>query len=224
MAETTGVVVPAVPESGRRSTSALGRTVVAGALTATDPAGARAAQRETDWRRGYPVHFKRMVEVGFDNEAAAVRIARDGLATLHEQMRYRDAADSSDSPLADVFDRDVPDPLVTSLVEGRNQPESEFSLPYKGERLRGDDVRRQLDAWVRAGAMEHRPPMPCVRCSIIPSGSRCRAARWSRSARPRRWGRCRRCCDGARPSPPSIFRDPSCGGGSSISPDRAADG
>ncbi|QHC00340.1 hypothetical protein EK0264_08635 [Epidermidibacterium keratini] len=156
MAEPTGVVVPAVSESGRRSTSALGRAVVAGALTATDPAGARAAQRETDWRRGYPVHFKRMVEVGFDDEAAAVRIARDGLASLHDQMRYRDSADAdaADVPLGEVFDNEVSDPLVTSLVEGRNQPEAEFSLPYKGERLRGDGVRRQLDAWVREGAME----------------------------------------------------------------------
>ena len=36
----------------------------------------------------------------------------------------------------------------------RPRPTRELTLPYHGERLRGDDLRRQLDAWVAAGVVE----------------------------------------------------------------------
>ena len=49
---------------------------------------ARPPQRETDWRRGYLVHFRRLVEAGLSGGEAARRIAADGLASLHERMRY----------------------------------------------------------------------------------------------------------------------------------------
>ena len=53
------------PETGgTRSTSALGRAVVADALRAADPVGAQAAERETNWRQGYLTHFRRLVEAG----------------------------------------------------------------------------------------------------------------------------------------------------------------
>ena len=47
--EQSGVVFP-VGDDGRRSTAAVGRAVVADALRAVDPAGARAAEQETNWR------------------------------------------------------------------------------------------------------------------------------------------------------------------------------
>jgi hypothetical protein len=58
--ELTGVVFPASAD-GRRSTSALGRAVVADALRPVDPAGALGAEHETNWRSGYLVHFRRLI-------------------------------------------------------------------------------------------------------------------------------------------------------------------
>ncbi|MGZ6788231.1 MAG: hypothetical protein ACXVEL_17955 [Nocardioidaceae bacterium] len=46
-----GVVFPRAAD-GRRSTSEVGRAVVADALRRTDPAGARAAEQETGGRSG----------------------------------------------------------------------------------------------------------------------------------------------------------------------------
>lgn len=40
-----------------------------------DPAGALAAEQETAWRSGYPVHFRRLVEAGLASRAAALRVA-----------------------------------------------------------------------------------------------------------------------------------------------------
>ena len=76
----TGVVFPVIGSS--RSTSALGRTVVADALRGVDPVGARAAEGETSWRTEYRFHFRRLVEAGLLSSAAAVTIARNGLAEL----------------------------------------------------------------------------------------------------------------------------------------------
>src|SRR5215813_9214517 len=84
--ESAGVVFP-LSADGRRSTSAVGRAVVADALRATDPAGALGAEHETNWRSGYLVHFRRLIEAGLDSKQAWLAIARGGLDSLHTRMR-----------------------------------------------------------------------------------------------------------------------------------------
>jgi hypothetical protein len=148
----TGVVFPVV--DGRRSTSATGRSVVVDALAAADPVGSGAAARETSWRQGYLPHFRRLVEAGLTSPDAALRIAGDGLASVHDRMRYRDGEVREERALGDALASPVADPHVTATVDGRGEPEPELSLPYHGRRLAGGDLRRQLDAWVEAGVVE----------------------------------------------------------------------
>ena len=81
-----GLVFPADAE-GRRSTSSVGRGVVADALRSTDPTGARAAEQATAWRTDYLVHFRRLVEAGLGSRQAAVSMAQGGLDSLRERMR-----------------------------------------------------------------------------------------------------------------------------------------
>jgi hypothetical protein len=147
-----GVVFPRV-EDGSRSTSALGRAVVADALRRVDPAGARAAERETNWRTGYLVHLRRLVEAGLASPAAALDIAQDGLGSVHARMRVA-AAGGDDLPLDEALTGRPGRALGTARVRGTAAPERELSLPYRRERLRGDALLRQVDAWVRAGVAE----------------------------------------------------------------------
>ena len=149
MSEELGVVFPAGPD-GRRSTAALGRAVVADALRPVDPAGALSAEQETNWRAGYLVHFRRLVEAGLASPGAALAIAGAGLGSLHERMRVAGAA--GEHGLGRL--RHEPAPLGTVTVAGEGEPETELSLPYRGTRLRGDDLRRRLDAWVADGVVE----------------------------------------------------------------------
>jgi hypothetical protein len=44
--------------------------------------------------------------------------------------------------------------LHTVEVRGTAEPERELSLPFHGQRLRGDALLRQLDGWVTAGVIE----------------------------------------------------------------------
>jgi len=146
-----GVLVPEV--DGARSTSALGRTVVAAALQPVDPVGARGARSETSWRRAYLVHFRRLVEAGLDSRDAALAIAGGGLDALYAQMRY----DTGDGEVAvgeaasAAFDGE---PLGTQTVTGAGEPQRDLVVPYRGKRLAGDDLHRQLDRWVAGGIVE----------------------------------------------------------------------
>jgi len=151
-----GVVFPSDPATGRRSTTLVGRAVVADALRAHDPVGAASAERETSWRQGYLPHFRRLVEAGLVSDAAAVGIARDGLVSLHGRMRW--AGPEGDVPLPDAFASRDAEGAVPSLgsetLRGEGDAERTLSLPYGGERLSGDALRRRLDAWVEAGTVE----------------------------------------------------------------------
>ena len=150
--ELTGVVFPATAD-GRRSTSAVGRAVVADALRATDPAGALGAEHETNWRSGYLVHFRRLIEAGLASKAAWLAIARDGLDSLHARMRVA-APGGDEAGLGSLLTAPGRHRLVTATVHGTGEAEAGFSLPYHGERLRGDALARKLDAWVTAGIVE----------------------------------------------------------------------
>jgi hypothetical protein len=139
--------------SGARSTSALGRSVVADALRSVDPVGSQAAQSETNWRTGYAVHFRRLVEAGLGSGDGARMIAAEGLASLHERLRWG-ARGGDEGPLTSVRSAPAGRDLATSVVRGTAPAEESLSLPFRGGRLRGDDLQRQVDAWVAAGVVE----------------------------------------------------------------------
>lgn len=147
--EQHGVVFPS-DAAGSRSTSAVGRIVVGDALRAVDPVGARAAERETAWRSEYLLHFRRLVEAGLGSPEDAIGIARAGLESLHGRMQVRGSGE--ERTLAD-WPGGVGD-FEEVEVTGTADPLEELVLPYRGDRLRGDAIRRQIDSWVAAGVVE----------------------------------------------------------------------
>jgi hypothetical protein len=125
--------------------------VLADALREVDPVGARATEQETSWRSGYVAHFRRAVEAGLGSRQAAVSLAHAGLRSLHSRMPVV-GADEAEHPL-----RQWPEdagPLTGRVVTGTRPPETELTLPYHGERLRGDALRRRVDVWVAGGVVE----------------------------------------------------------------------
>ena len=150
--DAAGVTFP-VAADGRRSTLALGRAVVADALSRVDPAGALDASREANWRSGYPAYFRRLIEAGLTSRQAAISIARDGLASLQQRMRVI-SRDGAETGLDALVLAPAQCRLTTVTVAGSGMAETELSVPYRGERLSGRDLLRQLDAWVAAGVIE----------------------------------------------------------------------
>ncbi len=130
------------------STSAAARTIVGDALRQADPVGARSVENETNWRRNYLTHFRRAVEAGIGDASAATSIAADGLRTAHEQMQFDGGALQTaitGTPLSQAFH--------TQTIKGDGETETELTLPYRGERLRGKALLDQLDEWSTRGVI-----------------------------------------------------------------------
>src|ERR1700689_2879474 len=150
--EVGGVVFPASAD-GRRSTSAVGRAVVADALRQVDPAGALDAEHDTDWRTGYLVHFRRLVEAGLASKDSAVSVARGGLESVHRQMRVVHEG-GEETGLGSLLSAPAHRLVATVTMAGTGRAESELSLPYHGERLHGSALLRRLDMWAEGGVIE----------------------------------------------------------------------
>ena len=194
--ELAGVVVAAGPD-GRRSTTALGQAVLAAALRPVDEPGAAAVERATSWRSDYPAHFRRLVEAGLPDPKSWLTVAESGLAELDRQLRLA-RADGTEDALPAALTEPAGRELDTAEVAGTGEPERELVLPYRGRRLRGDELRRQLDDWVAAGVVEPSLRRGGRRRGRAPRVAAAgRAARWPCSAPGPRWARCRACCAGA---------------------------
>ena len=150
--EPAGVVFPASAD-GRRSTSAVGRAVVADALRQADPAGALGAEQDTNWRAGYIRHFRRLVEAGLASRDAAVSVARDGLGSVHQRMRVVHAG-GEETGLSALVSAPAEQCFTAVTVPGTGQAAEELSLPYHGDRLSGSALLRRLDTWVGSGVIE----------------------------------------------------------------------
>jgi hypothetical protein len=140
-------------DDGRRSTSVVGRAVVADALRAVDPTGALDAAHETNWRSGYLLHFRRLLEAGLASRQASLGVASAGLAALHARMVAVDAS-GAELPLVAWAGSEPAQHLETVQLTGTGAPERQLSLPFRGERLSGDALHERLDAWVTAGVVE----------------------------------------------------------------------
>ena len=154
MSASTGVVFPRI--DGERRTGVTARAILADALRPVDPVGASAVERETQWRAHYPQHFRHVVEASLLTDDAASTIAKAGLASLHERMKWSPSASAEvvDQSLSAALSGSDEPTLETEYVRGEGEPETELTLPYRGERLRGDQIRRRLDAWALSGVVE----------------------------------------------------------------------
>ena len=137
---------------GRRSSTAAGQAVGAAALRPVDPAGAAAAERAGDWRKEYVPHFRRLVEAGLPTPRDWLDIARCGLAEVDRRLRVR-RPDGTEADLSAGLTEPADRRLETVPATGAADP-AEFTLPYRGELLRGDGIRRAVAGWIDAGVAE----------------------------------------------------------------------
>ena len=149
---TLGIAFPAQSDGGR-STTSTGRSIVADALRGVDPVGARAAEQETAWRSRYLLHFRRLVETGLATPEAWCAIADAGLDSVGARMRVVTVA-GEDLPIASMAEMVSSKALDTIEVRGRQEPDREFTLPYRGSRLSGANLSAQLEQWARQGVLE----------------------------------------------------------------------
>ncbi|MDQ4124225.1 MAG: hypothetical protein M3134_01310, partial [Actinomycetota bacterium] len=149
--ETTGAVDFRAHE-GRRSSQAVGKAVFAEAAGSVDASLAAAVERQSDWRKTYLSPVRKLVEAGARSGKDALRIASEGLDAVHRNLVF--ARGESETPLLEAVGTDAPAAFDTGTVSETEDREREVVVPYRGSALRGDALRRRLDAWVETGVIE----------------------------------------------------------------------
>ena len=147
----TGIAFPE-GASGRRSTTATGRAIFADAVRGIDPMLAARIEHTDDWRSGYLEPVRDVVVRATGSADAALSIAAEGLASVHRRFAFE--REGRQLSLGEAMARYREPGFASVTIEGQQLPERELSLPYRGRRLFGDELRRQVDAWVAGGIAE----------------------------------------------------------------------
>jgi len=145
-----GVVFPR-EHDGRRSTTATGRAVWADAVRGVDPALAQRIEAAPDWRKDYVDLVVEHTAAAARTATGAVEVARAGLTSLAGRMQYDQEGRSGTVDVAVRSGLGAPD---VETVRGGGTRVQELVVPYAGQQLSGDALRRQLDTWVERGTIE----------------------------------------------------------------------
>jgi hypothetical protein len=137
---------------GRRSSQFVGKRVFADAARNVDASLAEGIERESDWRKNYFRYVRVLVELGARSSKNALRIASDGLASLHDNLVFiRDGEETAIDPAYENY-RDPR--FQTATIGGERGGSHTLVVPKQDTELHGDALRHQLDAWVTADIIE----------------------------------------------------------------------
>jgi hypothetical protein len=145
-----GVQFPLV--DGQRSTQRTSRDVFAHSAAAVDADLAASIRAEERWRTAYPTYLRRLTERAAVSPAAGVAVARSGLDRIHATFEF--VEDTKARPLADAMTSPSGDALTTRTVAGNGTGSSGLVVPYRGARLRDEDLLRAARDWQHRGLVE----------------------------------------------------------------------
>lgn len=137
---------------GRRSSQRAGTAILADAVRSVDPDLASAIAKTSEWRKHYMRPFTDTVIAGATSSKNALRIATDGLDSVHEHLTF--VRDEQELRLDEAFETFTTPVYDTEVIEGTGRRVTELRVAYKGETLAGDALLRRLDAWVDAQVIE----------------------------------------------------------------------
>ncbi len=138
---------------GKRSTTATGRAIFADSVREIDPPLSDRIEQTKDWRKGYIAPMRDIVVSASRTPQAAIAISRAGLDSTHRRFAF--TVNGEDLSLSQAMNNPPTSGTIESVtVRGRASREEEFSIPYQGRRIFGNDLRRQIDKWVSTGIAE----------------------------------------------------------------------
>ena len=101
-----GVLFPADPKSGKRSTLSGGKAVFSAAAKAVDEKLSNKIASEKDFRGGYEKHVVALMEAGSASPTAAIAIAEAGLAAVYSSFEFM--RDGKATSLAEASQDSIP--------------------------------------------------------------------------------------------------------------------
>jgi len=136
-----------------RSTQETGKNILAAALAAVDEEAAQKVRSERGWRFKYKKHFVKSVEVSAATPSAALKVAKAGLDYMYDHFEF--LRDGKRYVLREALN-ELTGSFATGHIQGSKPKPAHFELevPYMGKVLKGDELHKQLDKWVRGGVIE----------------------------------------------------------------------
>lgn len=148
-------------EPGRASTMRIGQEVFAAAAEGVPGQLAEQVMSIRNWREEYIPPLRDLVVRSIESAPVALAVSEGGLAEAYRQMEFVRAG--SARPLSAAVQGGLlsrrtrsgaPAPVETVEVRGVADPETELSIPYRGQRLRGYALLAELERWAELGWIE----------------------------------------------------------------------
>lgn len=148
-----GIVFPLDDKGTRRSTEPA-KKVLAAALQELNPSKAQTLREEKKWRFGYVKHFNALVEEQCKNSPEmSLSAAKAGLNQAYDLFEFIHE-DGTTQSLKEAMASPCKTELFTGFVKGELQESGEIKVPYKGEILKGLQLKNQVQQWVSKGIIE----------------------------------------------------------------------
>lgn len=135
----------------KRSTTATGRAIFADSVRSLDASLAARIEHTKDWRKGYIEPMREIVIAAAQTPQAAISISTAGLESAHRRFTF--VRDGNDFSLTHIMN-EPREEIASVTITGKAAREEELSIPYRGRRIFGADLRRQIDRWVTDGVAE----------------------------------------------------------------------
>ena len=147
-----GLQFPLDPDTGKASSSDVGKAIISEALSIVDHDTAQQILHEKNWRKNYPHYFKRLVSQGIRSVNNPITIAKQGLhKAQHSFVFYRQGKQYL---LKDVMDMPNIATLHTVKIQGQSNAPVEWYVPYHGQKLQGQALLTQIEQWQQRGIIE----------------------------------------------------------------------
>lgn len=145
-----GIALPT--SGGSRSTVEFAKAVLADAVRKHDADLSQAIEASRRWRSEYIGAFRSLTAVSASAPDAALGIAKDGLTSARGLLR--NVKDGRDSALSAQLWRSGDATFGAETVQGTGTPATSLRIPFRGNVLEGDALRRQLADWEQRGIVE----------------------------------------------------------------------
>lgn len=150
-AQTDGVVLRP-GSAGRVSSTEIGQAVVVAAAAAGDEELSAQVAQFGRWHRDYIDAYRALLTAAAANATDAASMSKAGAEELINRSGFR--RNGEIISLAEAFAQPAEPCYETMVVRGQAARERDLSVPYRGRRLFGDELRAQLHRWVDAGIAE----------------------------------------------------------------------
>eukprot|EP01062_Namystynia_karyoxenos_P058405 TRINITY_DN49954_c0_g1_i1.p1 TRINITY_DN49954_c0_g1~~TRINITY_DN49954_c0_g1_i1.p1 ORF type:complete len:823 (+),score=349.38 TRINITY_DN49954_c0_g1_i1:85-2469(+) len=152
-----GVEFPEI--DGKRGSMEINQGCFAAAVEAVDKERAKKVREEKKWRGKYVGHVCENVRASLRTPEAALDVARAGLDYLHNHMVF--VRDGKEVPVKEAMAKYTQERFKTREIRGKGSQVDGYGVPYKTfgtkgdlKNLTGDQLRLQVDEWVRKGVIE----------------------------------------------------------------------